>query len=84
MALTRRMTSLTNQISDIVNGNVYEKICLISERFNINRDELLAFLSMKSNATGNDDVIMEKREIYSDDNIEDQELVEDRYEYSKE
>ena len=78
------MTSLTNQISEIVNDNVYAKICLISERFNINKEELLAFLSMKPDVTGNDDVIMEKRELYNEHNIEDEELIEDSYEYSKE
>ena len=70
------MSSLTIQIAEIINDNVYNKICLISDKFNINKEELLIFLGMNSS--------VEKRSVYNQDNIEDEELVEDKYEYIKE
>ena len=70
------MSNITIQIAEIINDNIYNKICLISERFNINKDELLIFLDVIPN--------VEKRNVYNQNNIEDEELMEDRYEYVKE
>jgi hypothetical protein len=70
------MSNITIQIDEIINDNIYNKICLISERFNINKKELLIFLGMNVN--------VEKRNVYNQNNIEDEELMEDMYEYVKE